>query len=209
MSHSNPENLLWLFKMIKCRLKHGIHARVGWSCRNAPSHTVSYSSIKNGQLVSHFQNLNRHDGNIRRNEGEKEPIDVEPAELSWSWNDETAIGSRCSDAQEDEQILFAELHSKLQNQALKKLKKVTQWLFDDCGIGPNEKKIKKVFLEVISNTKILNLNFKMKLPTFKICQTHREDETKGTWQLRLWYYNLFNHFKTQIIVILYFQSLNY
>ena len=34
-------------------------------------------------------------------------------------------------------------------------KKVTGWLFDDCGIVPIKRKIKKIFLEVISNTKIL------------------------------------------------------
>ena len=32
-------------------------------------------------------------------------------------------------------------------------KKVTGWLFDDCGIVPNEKKIKKIYFEIISNIK--------------------------------------------------------
>ena len=40
---------------------------------------------------------------------------------------------------------------------------------DDCGIVPNDKKIKKIFLELISNTKIFNIKFcRMKLSTIKI-----------------------------------------
>ena len=42
---------------------------------------------------------------------------------------------------------------------VKFFKKVAGWLFDDCSIAPNEKKIKKIFLEVISNTRIFNINF--------------------------------------------------
>ena len=42
-------------------------------------------------------------------------------------------------------------------------------MFDDCGLVPNEKKIKKIFLEVISNTKIFNIKLcSIKLPTTKI-----------------------------------------
>ena len=55
-------------------------------------------------------------------------------------------------------------------------KKVTGWLFDDCGIVPNEKKIKNIFLEVISNTKIIYIKFcSMNLPTTKILPNLQED----------------------------------
>ena len=42
-------------------------------------------------------------------------------------------------------------------------------MLDDCGIVPMKRKIKKIFLEVISNTKIFNIKFcSMKLTMIKI-----------------------------------------
>ena len=38
-------------------------------------------------------------------------------------------------------------------------RKVTRSLFDDCGIVPSEKKIKKFYFEIISNNKILYIKF--------------------------------------------------
>ena len=40
---------------------------------------------------------------------------------------------------------------------LKFIKKATGWLFDDCNVVPKVKKNKKIFLEVISNSKIFNI----------------------------------------------------
>ena len=59
--------------------------------------------------------------------------------------------------------------------------KSKKWLLDDCSIVPNDiKKIKKILLELISNTTILNIKFySMKLPATEILQN-----LQGTKQMR-------------------------
>ena len=57
-------------------------------------------------------------------------------------------------------------------------------MFDYCGIITNEKKLKKIFFEVITNTKIIKI-FSMKLPTTKILSNLQGTRQKGTGQRRI------------------------
>ena len=61
------------------------------------------------------------------------------------FNDENAVDFKWSVAKEEdeEDIALANFNESLQKQADEENfpKKVTGWLFDDCGIIPNEKKI--------------------------------------------------------------------
>ena len=60
------------------------------------------------------------------------------------YNDENSIGSKWSDLTEEdeEDIALANFIESLHKQTDEKffLKKVTRWLFDDCGIVPNKNK---------------------------------------------------------------------
>ena len=67
---------------------------------------------------------------------------------------------------------------------VKFFKKVTGWLFDDCGIVTMKRKIKRISLEVIFNTKIFNIKFcSMKLPTTKILLNLQGDWTASNSEL--------------------------
>ena len=58
---------------------------------------------------------------------------------------------------------------------MRKLKK-NRLKFDDFRIVPNKKNNKNIFLEVISNTKMCNINFcSNKLPSTKILSNLQED----------------------------------
>ena len=76
---------------------------------------------------------------------------------------QNAVDFRWSDLQEEaeEDIALAKFIESLQKQpdSGKHSKKVTVKLFDGYCIVPNEKKIKKIFLTTISNTKIFNIKF--------------------------------------------------
>ena len=58
----------------------------------------------------------------------------------WSWNDENAIDFRLSDLQEEVIAWLTSLRASKSKLMRKIFKKMTGWLFDDCGIIPNEKK---------------------------------------------------------------------
>ena len=92
--------------------------------------------------------------------------------LKW----ENSIDFKWSDVtiEDEEDIALANFIENLQKQTNEETsKKVTKWLFDDCSIIPNEK-IKKIFLEVISNTKIFNMKFcKWSYQRPRFCQTYR------------------------------------
>ena len=60
-----------------------------------------------------------------------------------SWNDENVIDFRWSGVQEEdgEDIALANFIENYKSKLIKIfLKKVTGWLFDDCGLVPSEKK---------------------------------------------------------------------
>ena len=68
-------------------------------------------------------------------------------------------------------------------------KKVTRWIFDDYGIVSNENKIKKMFFEVISNTKIFNIKFfQLSSQHPRFCQSYRR-----TGQRQIRYYTCFSN----------------
>ena len=77
-------------------------------------------------------------------EEEKEPINIELTEQKTEpYNDENAIEFRWSSVKKKKtrKIFLDWLHRELAkaNWWGKLFKKVTGWLFDDCGIVPNEK----------------------------------------------------------------------
>ena len=75
------------------------------------------------------------------------------------YNDENAIYFKWSDVKEEdeEDIGLTNFIESLQKQTDEEnfSKKIIRWLFDDCGIVPMKRKIKKIFLKVIFNNKIL------------------------------------------------------
>ena len=90
---------------------------------------------------------------------------------SWSWNFENAIGFRSSDAleEDEEDIALANFIESLQKQTDEVVffPQKSNWMIAVSYLMKS--KIKKIFIEVISNTKIFYMKFcSMKLPTTKI-----------------------------------------
>ena len=76
-------------------------------------------------------------------EEEKEPIHIELTKQKTDPNnDENAVDFKWPDVQKDEEdISLANFNQSLQKQTDEEnLEKITGWLFDDCGIEPNENK---------------------------------------------------------------------
>ena len=123
--------------------------------------------------------LIRYNNNLKeKDEEEKKPINIGSPSKNRSWNDENASDFKWSGVQEkdEEDIALANFIERLQKQTDEELKKVTEWLFDDCSIIPNQKKIKKIILEVISNTK----NFQHKILLNEITTTNIIPNSLGT-----------------------------
>ena len=127
-----------------------------------------------------FKTLIKYNNNSEENdEKEKEPINIELAEQkSSSWNDENAICFKWSDVKEEneEDIALANFNESLQKQTDEIFfLKNSNWMMTAVSYMI-KRKIKKIFLEVISNSKIFNIKFYlMKLLTNKIFQNLQID----------------------------------
>ena len=96
---------------------------------------------------------------------------------SWSWNYENALDFKWSHVQEEaeEDIALSNFIKNYKSKQMRKIsQKVTGWFFKMIGLSYlMKRKIRKIILEVISNTKIIyNLvQWSCQLPRF--CQTYR------------------------------------
>ena len=118
------------------------------------------------------KNLIKHNSNDseENDKKEKEPISIELTEQKTDpYNYENAIDFRWSDVQEEneEDIALANFIESLQKKAHEEIIPKSNWMIAVSYLM--KRKFKKIFLEVISNTKIIYIKFVlMKLPTIKI-----------------------------------------
>ena len=118
------------------------------------------------------KNLIKHNSNDseENDKKEKEPISIELTEQKTDpYNYENAIDFRWSDVQEEneEDIALANFIESLQKKAHEEIIPKSNWMIAVSYLM--KRKLKKIFLEVISNTKIIYIKFVlMKLPTIKI-----------------------------------------
>ena len=127
-------------------LDGGSHIRIVWSCRNAvKTHNEIYSIkiLATGRPVAKY--LIKYNNSLEENEDvKKEPINIKFIERKKDpYNDENAIDFKWSGVQEDEEYIVFWLTSFriTKTNWWENFSKKTGWLFDDCGIVPNEKKI--------------------------------------------------------------------
>ena len=171
-------------------LSDGSRIIIVWSCSNAvKTHNFSYFHKNFGNWKTSCQNFNKIYNNLDVNdEEEMEPINTELTDQKQILIIVKMLLNLVDQVDKKTKILLwltslRSCKSKLMRQIFKK---VTEWLFDDCSIAPNEKKIKKIFLDLFSNTKILNIKFcSMIFPKTKILQN-----LQGTGQRQIRYIDI-------------------
>ena len=102
-------------------------------------------------------NINSLEGN---DEEEKKTINIELTENKDPYNDENAIDFKWSAVQEEEDeedIALANFSESLQSKLMRKIFQKSKWMIAVSYLI--KRKIKDIFLEVISNTKIFYINF--------------------------------------------------
>ena len=79
----------------------------------------------------------------KNNEEEKEPVDIDFTEQktgSEMMKKLLTLGNRVYKKKRRKILLWLTSLRHYKNKLMRKIKKITKWLFDDCGIIPNEKK---------------------------------------------------------------------